>query len=148
MFNCGSKEEEENSSLILLPPAVCLAGAKLNGFEGSCSFFPRQNSLFCSPPPFISQEPFGLRGIAMLIGKRLLVVCHRLVVSCNKRKNLCTSMTSMYFSGPSCIFSSSLKSLLLLACKRRGWQHKILKSIPLQVSPPANGMFSGDTDTC
>lgn len=106
-------------------------------------------SLFCFFSPFISQEPFGLKGIATLIGKRLLVVCHRLVISCNKRKNLCTSTTSMSFSGPSCILPSSVKSLLLLACEGRGWQRRIVVEIDCPssvVSPPTNGMFSGGTD--
>lgn len=39
----GRREEQPNT----LPPAVCLAGAKLHVFEGAFSFFSRQNSLFC-----------------------------------------------------------------------------------------------------
>lgn len=70
------REEQPNT----LPPAVCLAGAKCHVFEGTCSVFSSQNSIFCIFSLFISQEPFGLKWIAILTG------CHRLVVSCNERK--------------------------------------------------------------
>lgn len=98
----GRREQQPN----ILPSALCPVGAKVNGFEDIHSFLALDKILFCLPTISLVKKRIQLilKALAPLIGKRLFVACHRLVVSCGKKKNLHT-LTSICFWGPSFVLS-------------------------------------------